>query len=187
MPKSWRQQKGIVVGDPKGIDWDFIWEDQIQNLYVTCLLFEHVIFKFELIASICCQSSELLKVHLPPSGRDSPLQDIFLLISSLDVQISSPVFLRTFHISCNYMVKYKLTSCIYSVLRINDLSFQYLLPYRVANSLKLCFNRCKKCNRQYMQGMCIEIFFFLLFPTSVLSSAPSLYHPSSPSQNRLPV
>lgn len=27
MPKSWRQQKGIVAGDPKGIDWDFIWED----------------------------------------------------------------------------------------------------------------------------------------------------------------
>lgn len=32
MPKSWHQQKGIVAGDPKGIDWDFMWGDQIQNI-----------------------------------------------------------------------------------------------------------------------------------------------------------
>lgn len=83
----------------------------------------------------------------------------------LDVQKNrSPEFLRTFHSSNNYMVKCRLTSCIYSVLRINDLSFSLCFPAGQQISPKPCFNKCKKYDTQSMQSVCIEIRFLSFFP-----------------------
>lgn len=75
------------------------------------------------------------------------------------------------------MVKCKLTSCIYSVLRINDLSFSLCFPAGQQISPKSCFNKCKKCDTQPMQTVCIEVrflFFFTVIWDQTECSAASL-------------
>lgn len=138
-------------------------------------ILEHIVFKFRLISPICQLISELLSVCSYTDVKEASennvygwafapkmseqcsqhhvigLCPLFRSLFGLDVQRNSnPAFLRMLHGRDNYTVKCKLTSCIYLVLRINDLSFSLCLPAGWHISLKSCYRKYKKWCAAYV-------------------------------------